>query len=93
MSKERELIEELIRTSSNPRITAKALKWRGELLLPMAEVLDKIPGDSVTEKIKRIGVPRQTWYSWRNGTCRPNLKRSKLLSRLTGYSVAEIKGW
>lgn len=93
MTREQELIEELIRTSTNPRITAKAMKWREELRLPMSVILDKVPGKSIQEKIDKIGVPRQTWYSWRAGDCRPNMQSAKKLARLTGYSVKEIKGW
>jgi transcriptional regulator with XRE-family HTH domain len=57
---------------------------------PMDAILEKVPGDSVVEKCKRIGITRQAYYRWLRGEYRPNLKQSKRLASLTGLDLDEI---
>lgn len=65
---------------------------RQRLALPLAEVLDKVWGDTVVERCKRIGIARQTYYQWLRGVARPNPEQAKKLAELTGYSADEIRG-
>lgn len=61
--------------------------------ISMAEVLDKVPGNSVTDKVRALGITRTTYYSWLHGITRPRARGSlALLSRITGYGVDEIRG-
>lgn len=69
-----------------------AAKLRNKLTaIPMSQVLAKWPG-SVAEKAKHLGVSRQTVYYWLDGSMRPDERRAEMLARLTGFSVAEIRG-
>jgi len=60
------------------------------LKTPMAMVLEKVPGESVPEKCKKIGITRQNYYAWLKGMYRPNLKQSKRLAALTGLKVEDV---
>jgi|SRR6516164_8400501 hypothetical protein len=54
-------------------------------LMPMSLVLERVlPGKSVGEKCKKIGIKRATWYTWMNSQYRPNEVQAKRLQRLTG---------
>lgn len=88
----RRLIERLIKISPDDGLTARALKLRDRLKLPMWMVIDKIPGETMVAKAKRIGVSRQTIYYWLSGETRPNKKQARLLATLTGFDAAEIRG-
>ena len=61
-------------------------------LLRMADVLAKVPGDSVQERIAAIGVSRNTWYSWSNGVMRPNKTQAKRIAELTGIAAEKFQG-
>jgi DNA-binding XRE family transcriptional regulator len=73
-------------------VLRRAQQILDRLKTPMLAVLQKVPGGSVTEKAKKIGITRQAYYCWARGEYRPNLKQSKKLAALTGYSVGEIRG-
>jgi predicted transcriptional regulator len=62
------------------------------LALPMSKILERVPGKTIGEKAKSLGVNRATWYVWQSGATRPNIEKAKQLERITGYSVAEIRG-
>lgn len=86
------LLERIIEISPDAAVTARAIKMRDRLALPMQEVIDKIPGASVVDKAKRVGVSRQTIYYWIYGATRPNAKQARRIARITGYDVALIRG-
>jgi DNA-binding XRE family transcriptional regulator len=65
---------------------------RQRLALPLTEVLDKIPGDTVVERAKNIGIARQTYYQWLRGVARPNPEQAEKLAKLSGHNVDEIRG-
>lgn len=62
------------------------------LALPLTEVLDKVPGTSVVDRCRCIGIARQTYYQWLRGTARPNPEQAEKLSKMTGYTVDQIRG-
>lgn len=62
------------------------------LKMPMAKVLAKVPGDTVPEKCKKIGITRQNYYAWLKGFYRPSLTQAKRLEALTGYDADAITG-
>lgn len=70
----------------------RAMQIRDRLKTPMAAVLAKVPGDTLVEKCKKIGISRQAYYAWLKGEYRPNLRQSKRLANLTGYTADEIRG-
>jgi hypothetical protein len=87
-----ELVERLIRMSSDPKVRSRAMRMHSRIKLPMAQVLARVPGESVIDKAKVLGISRQTWYVWQSGATRPNLAKARQLERITGYTVAEIRG-
>ena len=62
------------------------------LLMPMKLVLKKVYGDSVTEKAKRVGVSRNTWYAWHRGEIRPNKIQARRLEQLTDIPAEKFQG-
>ena len=61
-------------------------------LADLRPILDRVPGDSVTAKAKRVGVSRWTWYRWWDGYFRPAGKHAQKLARLTGAAIDDITG-
>jgi len=88
--RERKLIQRLMELSQDPKLK-RSLRKHG-LSIPMSEILKKVPGVSVAEKARALGVNRATWYVWMKGSSRPNLEKAKKLSEWTNYSIAEIRG-
>lgn len=60
-------------------------------LMSMASILDRLPGDNVTEKARLLGVSRQTYYYWLQGRSRPSFETAMRLSALTGIPLKRIK--
>jgi transcriptional regulator with XRE-family HTH domain len=88
-----ELIDELVFLDPDPGTTAYALKLRERLKLPMPLVLEKLwPDASISEKVRRLGVTRQTYYGWLNGLFRPEGELAKKIAKLTGFDEEEIRG-
>lgn len=86
------LIERLIEVAPDPVMRTRAEKMLKRMTLPMAEVLAHIPGDTVIARAKHLGVTRQSYYGWLNGTSRPHAKMAKKISAITGYDANEIRG-
>lgn len=87
------LLEQLIRLAPDPSTRRKAIKMRARVgALTMTEVLDRVPGETVIDKATYLQVARQTVYAWMDGTMRPNRKRAKQIAKVTGLSVAAIRG-
>lgn len=87
------LVERLIKAGGDQGVTRRAMKLRARLTAtPMSIILDKVPGASVIEKAKSLGVSRQTFYYWLDGVTRPNIAMARKLSRITGFAVEEIRG-
>ena len=87
------LVERLAKVSRNPGVQRRALKMRARLTAtPMSTILDKVPGATVIEKAKTLGVSRQTFYYWLDGTTRPNFKMARKIKHLTNFEVDEIRG-
>jgi ACT domain-containing protein len=61
-------------------------------LMPMHRVLDSVPGASVVEKTKTVGVSRNTWYRWYRGEVRPNSVQAKRIAALTGIQAEKFQG-
>jgi DNA-binding XRE family transcriptional regulator len=62
-------------------------------LMPMIEVLAKVPGETITEKAENCGVTRQMWYLWLRGENRPSLTQATAISEMTGIPVERITQW
>jgi hypothetical protein len=88
------VVRRLIKSNPGDGVSRAALKLQRMMeVTPMWIILDQVrPGDPVAAKAKAIGVSRQTYYYWMNGTTRPNKKMAKKLASLTEFSVEEIRG-
>lgn len=87
--------ESLLKKSQrfDPLVAASVQKALDRIkMLPMSEIVDKIPGKDATAKAKLLGVTRETIYGWLNGRCRPYPQQALRLSELTGFSADEIRG-
>lgn len=61
-------------------------------LLPMAEVLDRLPGKSIIAKCEAAGISRNTWYAWYEGRVRPNKEQAERVAKLTGIPADKFAG-
>lgn len=59
---------------------------------PMAEVLNRLPGDNIAEKSRRAGVSRGSYYAWLRDDSRPKKEQAKVLGKLTGIDWRAIAG-
>jgi hypothetical protein len=87
------LVEKIVELDPDTTTTAYARKMAERLRLPMSVVLEKLwPGETVTYKVKRLGITRQAYYGWLAGLYRPDDKLAKELGKHTGYDAEEIRG-
>jgi DNA-binding XRE family transcriptional regulator len=61
-----------------------------KLRYPMADILAKVPGETVAERARKIGVARQTLYVWADERFRPTARQAQIISKLTGVPVEHI---
>ena len=87
------LVEQIIALAPDDRTLAYAMKMRDRLKLPMALVLEKLwPDLIVMDKVRKLGITKQSYYGWLNELYRPDEKMAKRLAKETGFSVEEIRG-
>ena len=88
------LAEKLLELTSETEegLFRRVSQLRDRLKTPMSMVLEKVPGETVTEKAAKIGITRQAYYAWRSGEYRPNAKQAKRLANLTGLNAEDIRG-
>jgi transcriptional regulator with XRE-family HTH domain len=61
-------------------------------LMPMRLVLDKVPGETIRERAKAVGISRNTWYCWYRGEVRPNKRQAERIAKLTGIKPDRFQG-
>ena len=61
-----------------------------KLRYPMAAILAKVPGDTLAERARQIGVSRQTMYVWAQERFRPSSAQAAIIAKLTGTPVEQI---
>jgi|SRR5580698_136960 DNA-binding XRE family transcriptional regulator len=64
-----------------------------KLRYPMAAILAKVPGDTLAERARRIGVSRQTMYVWAAEKFRPSTEQAAIIADLTGVPIAQIRDY
>lgn len=89
-AEELQLVNRLVAIASTKEIKLMALQVRDRIRMPMENILRKVPGSTATEKSARVGVSRETWYSWKRGESRPNSVQAKRLAELTKISINRI---
>ena len=76
----------------NPDVARLLIEARQRMVTPLTKVLAKVPGKTNPEKIRAIGVSKQTYYLWLRGAARPNPAQAARLEELTGISIEKIRG-
>lgn len=84
------LAEQLVKMADDTT-RAWAIELRDRLRMPMSTVLDKVEGVSVADRCRKIGISRQTYYSWLAGEQRPSSIQAAKLSELTGIPADKIR--
>lgn len=86
------LAEQLIELSADNYTKRAAERLLSSLhLSPMAHILARVPGESVSARARLLGVSRQTYYGWLNGRWRPNIQQAKKIAEVTGIPAGEIR--
>lgn len=61
-----------------------------KMTYPMADIVAKVAGDTLTEKAKRLKVSRQTLYVWLSEKYRPTRVQARRLSRYSDVPIEHI---
>jgi DNA-binding XRE family transcriptional regulator len=73
-----------------PAIERDLLAVAHKLRYPMAAILAKVPGDTLAERARNIGVSRQTMYVWAQERFRPGSAQAAIIAKLTGIPIEQI---
>jgi DNA-binding XRE family transcriptional regulator len=84
-------LEKLADQMPQPAIRHSILMTAHVLRYPMADILAKVPGSTLKDRAKAIGVSRQTMYVWAHEKFRPGLDQAVIISKLTGVPVWKIR--
>jgi DNA-binding XRE family transcriptional regulator len=60
---------------------------------PMADILAKVPGDTLAARARAIGVSRQTMYVWAQEKFRPSTEQATIIAELTGVPIDDIRDY
>lgn len=74
-----------------PVVKHEFLSVLHKLRYPMKDILAKVPGDSLSERARAVGVSRQTVYVWLEERFRPVGPQAKRLAKITGVPVEQIQ--
>jgi DNA-binding XRE family transcriptional regulator len=85
-----QVLEHAIAVAPLPALAEDVKAVSHKARYPMAEILAKVPGDTLTERARAIGVSRQTMYVWAAEQFRPSPPQAAIISELTGVPVYEI---
>jgi len=88
-----QLADRLVATAPDLDTRTLALQLKIRLKLPMAKILEKVPGDTITAKADALGVTRASYHRWLNGEWRPKVSEALKIAKLTGYKLHEITGY
>lgn len=84
-------LERFAHRMDEPALRHNLMQTVHVLRYPMKDILEKVPGETLTERAKAIGVSRQTMYVWMHERFRPGLEQATLISELTGIPVWQIR--
>jgi|SRR5215470_10627158 len=72
--------------------TLKRMQARSKENARLQAILAKVPGNSLAERARAVGVTRQAYHYWVTGQSRPNTQQLAKLGEITGASVAKLRG-
>jgi DNA-binding XRE family transcriptional regulator len=76
-----------------PAIASDLRAVAHKLRYPMADILAKVPGDTLAERARKIGVSRQTMYVWAAEKFRPSTEQATIIADLTGVPIDDIRDY
>jgi DNA-binding XRE family transcriptional regulator len=76
-----------------PAIASDLRAVAHKLRHPMADILAKVPGDTLAARARAIGVSRQTMYVWAQEKFRPSTEQATIIADLTGVPIDEIRDY
>jgi len=79
-----------VQKATLPALATDLLAVAHKLRYPMAAILAKVPGDTLAERARQIGVSRQTMYVWAQERFRPSSEQAAIIAKLTGVPVEQI---
>lgn len=88
-----DLVEQLIAAAPDQDTKDLALALRERIRIPMTAILIKMPGESVADKSRKLGISRTTYYAWTEGKARPRRGLAERVAEYTGFTWQEIAGY
>ena len=79
-----------VQKATLPALASDLLAVAHKLRYPMAAILAKVPGDTLAERARAVGVSRQTMYVWAAERFRPSNEQAAIIAKLTGVPIAQI---
>ena len=76
-----------------PAIASDLRAVAHKLRYPMADILAKVPGDTLAARARAIGVSRQTMYVWAQEKFRPSTEQAAIIADLTGVPIDDIRDY
>jgi DNA-binding XRE family transcriptional regulator len=76
-----------------PAIASDLRAVAHKLRHPMADILAKVPGDTLAARARAIGVSRQTMYVWAQEKFRPSTEQATIIAELTGVPIDDIRDY
>lgn len=85
------LADQLIRVTSgigddDAHITALRLRHQLQPTLSMADIIARVPGETLTARAEALGLSRQAIYDLRDGKFKPSAETVQRLAALTGIA-------
>jgi DNA-binding XRE family transcriptional regulator len=82
-----------VQKATLPALANDLMAVAHKLRYPMAAILAKVPGDTLAERARQIGVSRQTMYVWAQERFRPSAAQAAIIAKLTGVPVEQISDY
>ena len=82
-----------VQKATLPALASDLLAVAHKLRYPMAAILAKVPGDTLAERARQIGVSRQTMYVWAQERFRPSNELAAIIAKLTGVPITQIMAY
>ena len=86
-------LTQAIAKATPPALASDLLAVMHKLRYPMAAILAKVPGDTLAERARQIGVSRQTMYVWAQERFRPSSEQAATIAHLTGVPIDQIMAY
>jgi DNA-binding XRE family transcriptional regulator len=88
-----QVLETAIAVAPLPALASDLMAVAHKFRHPMADILAKVPGDTLAARARAIGVSRQTMYVWAQEKFRPSTDQARIIADLTGVPIDEIRDY